>query len=531
MALSDIFRVGKFKTELEEKIKIVCELQQDIERLKSENNEKSKIIQALKTDIENLKKLETEVELGQKTIHNLKIEASNLRERLINLHAEDYESVKANIIQEKRKLQQVLSEIEVAHKRLIDKATDLKLILKETEAQEKTIKSNTNKLERIKNIYDSINYAIQHFQNSSGTLPISTTVQNAAEELIPTVTLNLPHMSMRELRKAFHQNDKQIEDLLKTYSENYTTKANKAIYNLMTIALRAELQNVIYNLKYDKLDKSLDAIQSICNKYLQIASDGNQTISPTLTKFIGQLEYYFINAVKIEYNYYVKKEQARQEQAEIRERMRQEAAERKALAEERKKIEQEEQKFHTQIQLIQEKINIADSESEEMRLLKERLLELQSQLGEVTIQKEKVITLQNGLAGTVYIISNIGAFGENVFKVGMTRRMDPNDRIRELGDASVPFPFDVHSFIFSDKASTLETELHRRLNEKRLNRVNLRKEFFHTTIDELEKIVLDIDPTAEFNRTVLAEQYRQSQSTDTNYEYVSDPDYQEDLET
>ncbi len=93
----------------------------------------------------------------------------------------------------------------------------------------------------------------------------------------------------------------------------------------------------------------------------------------------------------------------------------------------------------------------------------------------------------------------------------MTRRLDPQDRINELGSASVPFKFDVHSLIFSDDAVSLENKLHQLLNEKRVNKVNLRKEFFYTNVDELEKIVSDIDPTAEFKKTMLAEEFRQSQ--------------------
>ena len=102
----------------------------------------------------------------------------------------------------------------------------------------------------------------------------------------------------------------------------------------------------------------------------------------------------------------------------------------------------------------------------------------------------------------------------------MTRRLNPQDRVNELGDASVPFKFDVHSFIFSDDAVGLENKLHNILNEKRVNKVNMRKEFFYTTIDELEKLVTEIEPTAEFNKTMLAEEFRQSQSS--NELYTSD---------
>lgn len=83
----------------------------------------------------------------------------------------------------------------------------------------------------------------------------------------------------------------------------------------------------------------------------------------------------------------------------------------------------------------------------------------------------------NGKAGNVYIISNLGSFGEDVFKIGMTRRMNPQDRVDELGSASVPFKFDVHSFIFSDDAVALENKMHTMLNDKRVNKVNMRKEF------------------------------------------------------
>ena len=92
----------------------------------------------------------------------------------------------------------------------------------------------------------------------------------------------------------------------------------------------------------------------------------------------------------------------------------------------------------------------------------------------------------------------------------MTRRLDPMDRVRELGDASVPFSFDVHSFIFSDDAVGLESMLHQRLDSKRKNKINLRKEFFDVSLDELESLVQEIDPSAEFNRTMVATEYRQS---------------------
>ena len=322
-------------------------------------------------------------------------------------------------------------------------------------------------------------------------------------------------MDVQSLRKADRETDRHIESVMQRYAQRYTTKANQAIYKLMTIALRAELQNILTDLKYEKLDKALENVRSMTAKYLQIASDGNQSIAGTLTKFIGELEYLFCNAVKIEYNYYVKKEQARQEQLALREQMRQEAEERKALEVEKKKVEAEEKKYQNEIEKLFAQAETANDVEKEK--LQARILELQAQLSDVAVQKERIASLANGRAGNVYIISNLGSFGENMFKIGMTRRLEPQDRIDELGSASVPFKFDVHSFIFSNDAVGLEAKLHEMLNSKRVNKVNRRKEFFYTSIDELEKLVQEIEPTAEFNRTMIAEEYRQSQSSDVIY--------------
>ena len=141
-------------------------------------------------------------------------------------------------------------------------------------------------------------------------------------------------------------------------------------------------------------------------------------------------------------------------------------------------------------------------------------------------KKSDILKLQNGQAGYVYVISNLGSFGNDVFKVGMTRRLEPMDRINELSSASVPFSFDVHSFIFSDNAVELEKRLHKELNNYRVNKVNLRKEFFRVSIDYLEELVQRICPTAEFNKTMLAEQYKQGMSVDnipeTLAEFIED---------
>ena len=478
MGLFDIFKVGEYKARIEqlerERVQLgfkeYHETKAAVERMKRETDD---FIRKKRVDFEQAQR-SAEVEIA-----NSNQIIARLREEIVSL------------TEEKNKL---------------DKQT----------------KTSTNRIQKAKELYRAIDYSLKFFHVPTGSYvnelhyrPLSEEQLQLLNELAPSVTLNLHCMDMRDLRTAYRQNEKQIDKLVEAYKGRYTTKANQTIYELMVIALRAELQNVIYVMKYEKLDKAIDSIKVITAKYLSIATNGNQSIAPTMTRFIGEIEYLFISAVKIEYNYYVKKEQAKQEQQAIREQMRQEAEERRALEQERKKIEAEEKKYQNEIARIREQIAIADEETAEK--LKAELAEVESSLSDVAVKKEEIVNLQNGKAGNIYIISNLGSFGENIFKIGMTRRLDPQDRVDELGSASVPFRFDVHSFIFSEDAVALENELHKRLNDQRVNKVNMRKEFFYSNIDELEALTLEISPSAEFNRTMLAEEFRQSLSSEGNY--------------
>lgn len=377
------------------------------------------------------------------------------------------------------------------------------------QANEKVAKEQ-KRIQKLALTYKSVRYSIEHYglpDFDHSQMPTDDDLSDIPE-LIPTVQLHLHSDDLKDLRRQMRTVNKAIDSLLIKYEARYTTKANLAIYRLMVIALRAELQNTLYSIKYEKLDVAIESIKKITAKYLQIASDGNQSIAGTITKFIGEIEYLFIEAVKIEYEYFVRKEKIKEEQRAIREQMRLEAEERKLLEQQRKQIEKEESKYQTEIDAITAQLEHADSEKAEA--MQARIAQLHQMLDDVATKKDEIVTLQNGQAGYVYIISNIGSFGDDVYKIGMTRRLEPMDRINELSNASVPFPFDVHGMIFSDNAVSLENELHTALNERRVNRVNMRKEFFRIDMDSLERLVNDQDPTAEFTRTALAEQYRQS---------------------
>lgn len=502
MGFFDIFKINKFKEQ-------ICTLQQQNNDLQQQNDDLHQSCSTLQQRNDDL--LQSCSTLQQQCNDLLQTNDA-LNGKLDSLGAHDYFSVQEQIKQLKDSYEAMLRQFNS----LSNNASKL---TEENEKVEKQIASNQKKFNRIKELYKRIENVINNYTNlqldyKNCRLPQSEL--DEAELLSPSILLKLHCMDVKDLRKAYRDNEKLILKLLEQYSSRYTTKANKTIYDLMVIALRSELQNILYNLKYEKLDTSVDAVKTVTQKYMKLACEGNQSIAGTLTKFIGEIEYLFINAIKIEYNYYVKKEQARQEQLAIKEQMRQEAEERKALAAEKAKIEKEETKYKTELAKLNEQLTNTTNDTE-ADSLRQRILELESQLSDVVVKKDEITKLQNGKAGNVYIISNLGSFGNNVFKIGMTRRQDPQDRINELSNASVPFKFDVHSFIFSDDAVGLEGKLHEILNDKRVNKVNLRKEFFKITIDELEQLVNEIEPTAEFNRTMMAEEFRQSLSNDSTY--------------
>lgn len=508
MGLGDIFKIGQFKAEIEQ-------LKESNQQLQSQNAELKNQLQEMGAlDYYKIKEMTEQLEKEHsQRIDHLKSDYENQENLLTNDLNSKIKALEETISEKENKSKEILSNLN-------------ELMLQEAKLN-KNVRTQINKLNKSKELVKAINYTFDKYLNyepSQSVLRFPKDQLSELEEISPSVILKLHCMDVKDLRKAYRQNDKQIDSVLQKYSTRYTTKANQAIYKLMVIALRSELQNILYNLKYEKLDTSIEDVKKVTQKFLKVAGEGNQSIAGTLTKFIGEIEYLFINAIKIEYNYYVKKEQARQEQLAIREQMRQEAQERKALEAERKKVEKEESKYNTEIQKLTDQLESA--KEEELEKLNARILELQSQLADVVIKKEEISNLANGKAGNVYVISNLGSFGENVFKIGMTRRLNPQDRVNELGDASVPFKFDVHSFIFSDDAVGLEKKLHTILNDKRVNKVNMRKEFFYTNIDELEELVTEIEPTAEFNKTMLAEEFRQSLSSDENYssDYIAEDD-------
>lgn len=202
----------------------------------------------------------------------------------------------------------------------------------------------------------------------------------------------------------------------------------------------------------------------------------------------------------------------KQEEKETLRRQREEEREEKKVQEQIQKAREEANKEFKHYLSAKEKLIMQLENSINKDEIAEKIKEIDNQLSEIEKGIEQLDYRDaNKKAGYVYVISNIGAFGENIYKIGMTRRLDPTERVDELGDASVPFEFDIHAMIFSDNAPALESALHNEFSDKKVNMINSRKEFFNVSLDEIERVIKNNhDSLVEINKVPDAEQYRET---------------------
>ncbi|MCA9092852.1 MAG: GIY-YIG nuclease family protein [Planctomycetaceae bacterium] len=203
----------------------------------------------------------------------------------------------------------------------------------------------------------------------------------------------------------------------------------------------------------------------------------------------------------------------REEQARIKAQIREEKLREREIDRELKQLEREREAI--KVALEKALRDARDQHSEEVERLRAKLAEAEAR------SQRAISQAQLTKSGHVYVISNIGSFGDGVYKIGMTRRLEPMDRVKELGDASVPFPFDVHMMISADDAPALENSLHKRLYRKQVNKMNPRKEFFKTSVEEIAQIVKENHGEIDYVVDAEALQYRQSlELTDDDVDYI-----------
>lgn len=290
-------------------------------------------------------------------------------------------------------------------------------------------------------------------------------------------------------------------------------KMVKDMQKLLLRAFNVECDDIVAKVKISNFDKSKERI----NKTAEQISKLGVIMSIYITPMYINLK---IEELCLALDFEQKKQEEKERIKEARERQREEARIQKEIEEQRKKLLKEQTHYQNALSVINEQLQ---QHPDDVDLLT-RQRELQVNIADT----ERAITdvdyrEANKRAGYVYVISNIGAFGENVYKIGMTRRLEPMDRVNELGDASVPFNFDVHALIFSDDAPALETALHHAFDDKKVNRVNSRREFFRVSLDEIKREVRkNFDKTVEWVDFPEAEQFRQSMQGGNTNTYISE---------
>jgi len=219
-----------------------------------------------------------------------------------------------------------------------------------------------------------------------------------------------------------------------------------------------------------------------------------------------------LKELQLTFEYREKKQREKEEQAEIKAQMREEAKIEAEIKKAEAEAIKEEKRYSKALEVARKELErvTADKRAE----LEAQIAELQSNLAEAESKHQRAQSMaEQTKQGHVYVISNIGSFGDDVYKIGMTRRLEPMERVKELGDASVPFTFDVHAMIHTNDAPSLEKQLHEKFDSRRLNMVNRRKEFFSASLKEIKSAVEELsDIDVEFIETAVAQDFYETKA-------------------
>lgn len=310
-----------------------------------------------------------------------------------------------------------------------------------------------------------------------------------------------------------HQKDLIKKGIAVSANEAWTvngskTEGKKMVNDMKKLMLRSfnnECDYCVDNVKFNNIESHLARIE----KSYQALNKLGRIVSATIAPIYYQAK---VDELRLAYEYQLKKQEEKEEAKRVREELREQQKLEQEIRAAREKILKERRHYQQAIKELNDKLSSKSINDEDRANIEAKLREVTGQMTELD-NEEKVIDYreQNAKAGYVYIISNIGSFGPNMFKIGMTRRLEPLERVDELGDASVPFTFDVHALIFSENAPALEAKLHEHFSKSRVNKVNNRKEFFYAELSEIETVVKKhYNNVVDFLHEPPAEQYRES---------------------
>ena len=412
--------------------------------------------------------LDKEAEIKQK-LKEKQNELDNIQQTLDKLEAEKTVEIEEKLKSRKEDLDNIDEEYEKIAK---EKESELDASLASKRKEEMNLKYEIKKLkDELVFTTDEVNlqsfglYEPKYpFMDSTAYKEKLDDIRKQQKQMIKnkTATTDNPRMTLDgDLKKGQAMIRDTIKQILRNFNvecENVINKVNHKNYENSKKRIRKSYEQL------NKLNKHLGV--NIKPQYLNLK----------------------LEELQLAYDYAIKKEEEKEILKEARRREKEEKQLQKKLEKEKKKFDKENSKITSEIEEV--KAQLTQAAADEKAKLEAEIAKLQAALDKNNEEIKKIDEWRETPgAGYVYIISNIGSFGEDVFKIGVTRRDDPEERVRELSSASVPFKFDTHVFIFSKNAYDLESELHERFNNKRVNKVNMRKEFFRITIDDVKRIV------------------------------------------
>lgn len=426
------------------------------------------ILQSAKEEADKiLSQANKEIELFENIdkANDILIEAQNQAEEILENAKQEAEEIKENTLQEKYSLKASLKELSRKVEKLKQEEKDYEAILKE---------------------------------KSSIVIPHETTVDFTDNITSNELKNTLSILQIKE--KELIADGKACRST--SYDDDYK-KREKQSKKLLR-AFNAETDYYLTNVRMNNVDTYRNKITNTFSTLNRLFSIDNVQI----TKELLNIKLEKLDAT---YKYYYVLEQERELLKAKKEEMREQQRVEKELQIQKDKILKEENQFRNEVVKLMKYLESSNTDIEK-ELYADKIKELEDKIKELEKDKKDVENREtNTRAGFVYIISNIGSFGENVYKIGMTRRLEPMDRISELSSASVPFPFDVHALIFSEDAPALETTLHNYFRKQEVNKVNSRKEFFRVNLEEIKDLVhKEFNNTVHFTDVAVAEQYRET---------------------
>lgn len=279
-------------------------------------------------------------------------------------------------------------------------------------------------------------------------------------------------------------------------------KLQSQLTKLMLRAFNGESDTAIAKVTWKNITQMEERIRRSFETINALGATFNVAITePYLEAVLAEL--------RLEHELAERKRQEAEEQRLIREQMREEERVAREIERVQRESEADEQRYERAIEKARAEFERANAE--QASAIQAKIALLETQLAEAHAKAERAKSMaQMTKVGHVYVVSNVGSFGEDVYKIGMTRRLEPMDRIKELGDASVPFDFDVHGMAWSEDAPALEAALHAEFDHRRVNVVNRRKEFFHLTLDELGEAIRRRGLKIELTLMAEAREFRES---------------------